>query len=94
MAAERQWIELIVLDNRYSTKVSLRNAEQLVREEVDLVIEFQSDHAAAAEVANKFLAKNIPMIAIDVPHPGATYFGANNYEAGLIAGRHLGRWAG
>src|SRR5207237_2528919 len=26
-------------------------------------------------------------------HPGATYFGANNYEAGLIGGRYLGRWA-
>ena len=36
---------------------------------------------------------NIPLIAIEVPHPGATYFGANNYEAGLIGGRHLGRWA-
>ena len=33
------------------------------------------------------------MIAIDIPHPGATYFGANNYEAGLLAGRHLARWA-
>ena len=28
-----------------------------------------------------------------MPHPGATYFGANNYEAGLIGGRYLGRWA-
>jgi ribose transport system substrate-binding protein len=33
------------------------------------------------------------MIAIDIPHPGATYYGANNYEAGLIGGRYLGRWA-
>ena len=32
------------------------------------------------------------MIAIDIPHPGATYYGANNYEAGLIGGRYLGRW--
>ena len=34
---------------------------------------------------------NIPVIAIDIPHPGATYFGANNYQAGLIGGRALGR---
>ena len=33
------------------------------------------------------------MIAIDIPHPGATYFGANNYQAGLLAGRYLGRSA-
>jgi hypothetical protein len=37
--------------------------------------------------------RRIPMIAIDIPHPGATYFGANNYEAGLLAGRFLGRFA-
>ena len=36
---------------------------------------------------------NIPLIALEIPHPGATYFGANNYEAGLIGGRYLGRWA-
>jgi ribose transport system substrate-binding protein len=35
----------------------------------------------------------IPLIAIDIPHPGAVYYGANNYEAGLIAGRALGKWA-
>jgi ABC-type sugar transport system substrate-binding protein len=33
----------------------------------------------------------IPMIAIDIPHPGATYFGANNYGAGLLAGRLVRR---
>ncbi len=35
----------------------------------------------------------IPFIAIDIPHPGATYFGANNYQAGLMGGSYLGRWA-
>jgi len=32
------------------------------------------------------------MIAIDIPHPGATHYGANNYEAGIIRGKHIGRW--
>ena len=35
----------------------------------------------------------IPVIAVEIPHPGATYYGANNYAAGLIGGRHLARWA-
>jgi ribose transport system substrate-binding protein len=60
---------------------------------VDLVIEFQADESVAPAIAAKYLEANIPFIAIDIPHPGATYFGANNYEAGLLAGRHLGRWA-
>ncbi len=35
----------------------------------------------------------IPLIAVEIPHPGATYYGANNYVAGLIGGRHLGKWS-
>ncbi|HEX8775151.1 MAG TPA: substrate-binding domain-containing protein [Pyrinomonadaceae bacterium] len=92
-AAESAHVELVVVDNRYNPRTALRNADYLIREEVDLVIEFQADELIAPEIARKFLEAHIPMIAIDIPHPGATYFGANNYEAGLIGGRHLGRWA-
>ncbi len=92
-AAAAQGIELICVDNRYNPKVAQRNADILVREKVDLVIEFQTDEHVAPIVAAKYREANIPLIAIEVPHPGATYFGANNYEAGLIGGRHLGRWA-
>ena len=92
-AAEPEDIELIVVNNRYQPKVALRNAEHLVREGVDLVIEFQTDESVAPAIAARYLEANIPLIAIDIPHPGATYFGANNYQAGLLAGRHLGQWA-
>lgn len=91
-AAAAEGIELITVDNRYSAKIAQRNADLLVRERVDLAIEFQTDEHVAAVVASKYRVANIPMIAIDIPHPGATYFGANNYEAGMIGGRHLGRW--
>jgi ribose transport system substrate-binding protein len=91
-AAAAEGVELISLDNRYSAKIAQRNADLLVREKVDLVIEFQTDENVATIVAAKYREANIPLIAIDIPHPGATYYGANNYEAGLIAGRHLGRW--
>jgi ribose transport system substrate-binding protein len=92
-AAAVQGIELICLDNRYNAKIAQRNADVLVREKVDLVIEFQTDEHVAPIVSAKYREAGIPLIAIEVPHPGATYFGANNYEAGLIGGRHLGRWA-
>jgi ribose transport system substrate-binding protein len=92
-AAESSRVELVAVDNRYDAKTALRNADQLVREEVDLAVEFQADEAVAPAIAGKFMEAGIPMIAIDIPHPGATYFGANNYEAGLIGGRCLGRWA-
>jgi len=92
-AAENAETELLVVDNRYDAKVALRNAERLIREQVELVIEFQTDDSVAPSIAAKYMGAGIPMIAIDIPHPGATYFGANNYEAGLLGGRHLGRWA-
>jgi ribose transport system substrate-binding protein len=92
-AAEREQVELIVVDNRYQPKIALRSADYLIREQVDLVIEFQTDELIAPDIAAKYLEANVPFIAIDIPHPGATYFGANNYQAGLMAGQYLGRWA-
>lgn len=83
-------VDLMVLSNRYSPKVAVRNAETFVREQVDLVIEFQTDQQSASIVASKLVEAGIPIIAIDIPHPGAHYYGANNYRAGLIGGRALG----
>jgi ribose transport system substrate-binding protein len=93
IAAAHADVELIVVDNRYQPKVALRNAQHLAREQLDLALEFQTDEAIAPEVAARYLEAGIPLIAIDIPHPGATYFGANSYQAGLLAGRYLGRWA-
>ncbi len=91
-AAERANIELIRVSNRNDPKVAVRNARQLVRESPDLIIEFQIDESVAPAVAAQYVEAGIPAIAVDVPHPGATFFGANNYHAGLLGGRHLGRW--
>ena len=92
-AASAAGIDLIVLDNHYSAKAAVKNAERFVRERVELVIEFQTDEHVAPVVASKLHEAGIPMVAIEIPHPGATYYGADNYRAGLIGGRLLGRWA-
>ncbi len=92
VAANAQ-VHLIVVNNRYSAREALRNAEHLIREQVDLVVEYQTYERVAPMIASKFVAADIPVIAVEIPHPGATYFGANNYHAGLIGGRALGRWA-
>jgi ribose transport system substrate-binding protein len=86
-------LELLVLDNRNEKTTALRNADILVREHVDLAIEFQAEQSISEVLRAKFEDAGIPLIAIDVPLPGAVYFGANNYHAGTIAGREMGRWA-
>jgi ribose transport system substrate-binding protein len=92
-AAAREHVHLITVNNRYSAREALRNADLLIKERVDLVLEYQTYERVAPVIASKFLEANTPVIAIEIPHPGAAYFGANNYKAGLIGGKALGRWA-
>jgi ABC-type sugar transport system, periplasmic component len=93
VAAAETRTELIELDNQLNARVAIGNSERLVRERVDLAIEFQVCHEIAPLVASNFAEAGIPMIAVHTPHPGATFFGGNNYIAGRIGGRALGRWA-
>jgi ribose transport system substrate-binding protein len=92
-AAQAARMDLAVLNNRFSRAVALKNADQFVREKFDLVIEFQTFTDIALTIASKYHAAGIPMIAVEIPHPGATYYGADNYRAGQIGGRYLGKWA-
>jgi len=88
-AAAAAGIELHILDNRYDPDVAIQNAEEFVAKRVDLALEFQVEEAVAPRVAHIFKKADIPLIAIDVPHPNATYFGVDNFEAGYEAGSLL-----
>lgn len=92
VSAGEAGFELIELNNRASRKVALRNADRLIREKVDAVIEFQLFADLGSILAAKYSLARIPMIAVGVPHPGAVYFGPDNYKAGLMAGRCLADW--
>jgi ribose transport system substrate-binding protein len=92
-AARAARVELMTLNNRFSRTGALKNADYFVSQHVDLVIEFQTFAEIAPILASKYHEAGIPMIAVEIPHPGATYYGADNYRAGLIGGNHLGRWA-
>lgn len=92
-AASEAHIDLVVLNNKFSPTIALRNADSFVQQKVDLVIDSQIDSAISAQIAAKFSDAHIPFIAVDIPHPGAFYFGADNYKAGRLAGRYLARWA-
>ena len=98
-AAASSGVELIVLDNQYDAQTALRNAEEFVKQRVDMVLEFQAEESVAPHVAHILKTAGVPVIAIDVPHPSATYFGVDNfevgYEAGLLLAGHAQRvWRG
>jgi len=92
-AAAAAGVELIVLDNRFDPDAAIRNAEEFVARHVDLVLEFQVAEAAGPRVAHIFKKADIPLVAIDVPHPNATYFGVDNFECGFEAGALLAQYA-
>lgn len=88
-AASQAGVDLLILDNRYDPVEAVKTAEEFVKNRVDLAIELQIDQHVAPIIADKIAAAGIPLIAVDIPHPHATYFGVDNYRVGMEAGELL-----
>ena len=91
-AQEAGHIDLVVVDNHYDTRVALEVADQLIQAGVDLAIEYQYDEKTGSLIIDKFNQAGIPVIAVDIPMVGATFFGVDNYRSGRKGGIALGRW--
>jgi ribose transport system substrate-binding protein len=85
-------IDLVVADNMLDSEKALQAADNLIKRDVDLVIEYQIDFKTGSLIMDKFQQARLPVIAIDIPMVGATYFGVENYRAGKMAGVALGNW--
>ncbi len=82
--------EVICVDNAGDGQKAVSNVDSLLLQGIDCLIEFNLDASVNPVVKEKCDAANVPVIAIDIPIPGAPCFGANNVESGLIIGRSLG----
>jgi ribose transport system substrate-binding protein len=91
-AEEAGNVELVLADNKLDGATALANADNFITQGVDAVIEFQTDEAFGNVIMSRFRKQGIPVIAIDIPMPGATFFGADNYNAGRMAGEALAAW--
>jgi ribose transport system substrate-binding protein len=85
-------IDLIIADNQLNGERAVEIADRFVQQDLDLVIEYQIDAQAGNRVMDRYRQADIPVIAIDIPMVGATFFGVNNYRAGQLAGVALGEW--
>lgn len=92
VARQANNIELIVADNQLNGEVAFKVADRLLTKNLNLMIEYQVDHDMGIVIMDKFRQANIPVIAVDIPMVGATYFGVDNYRAGYMAGLALGEW--
>ena len=75
-----------------SREAALKVAERFVAQKLDLVIEYQIDEQAGGRIMSGFRQAGIPVIAVDIPMVGATYFGVDHYRAGHMGGVALGQW--
>jgi ribose transport system substrate-binding protein len=87
--ADAAGIDLQIADNRLSGPTALANAQSFVQRNVDFVIEFQTDVNFGPQVMKIFTDAGDTVIAIDIPMPGATFFGANNPKSGFMGGSYL-----
>ncbi len=85
-------IDLVVADNSLSGERALEIADNFIDKEIDLAIEYQIDAKVGSQLMNKYQRAGIPVIAVDIPLVGATYFGVDNFHSGHLAGVALGEW--
>ena len=86
-------LKVISANNNLDGPTAVKIADDMITMGVDAFIEFNVDESVAPVIMEKMNDADIPVFAIDIPHPGAAFFGANNLEAGKIAGRYLANMA-
>jgi ribose transport system substrate-binding protein len=86
--------KLVSLTNAATDATALKNASVIADDHVTVAIEFQEDAKIGPEIATMFKKAGIKYtIAIDIPQPGAIFFGSSNWTNGFNTGIHLGLYA-
>jgi ribose transport system substrate-binding protein len=92
-AAREVPVDMLYFDNAGDPARAVANAKAAIAKKVDLLIEYNADAEANAEIARLLAAAAIPALALFDPLPGAPLYGPDNRAAGRIAGRALGGFA-
>src|SRR5690242_21658797 len=93
LAARTLPVDMLYFDNAGDPARAVANAEAAIAAKVDLLIEYNAEAEANAEIARRLAAAAIPALALVDPLPGAPLYGPDNRAAGRIAGRALGDFA-
>jgi ABC-type sugar transport system substrate-binding protein len=93
LAARTLPIDMLYFDNAGEPARAVANAKAAIAAKVDLLIEYNADAEANAEIARRLAAAAIPTLALVDPLPGAPLYGPDNRVAGRIAGCALGAFA-
>jgi ribose transport system substrate-binding protein len=91
--AEIAGADFVWCDTNTNPEQTLACAQQMATQGAEGVINFQVDQAFAPQYCETY--GNLPTIAIDIRQPPCevVFYGANNHEAGRLAGAEIGRFA-
>ena len=87
--AKKAGYDIVSVDNRLDGATAVANADNLITRGIDFMIQFNVDSKVAPVIMEMMDAAGIPVIAIDIPHPGAVFFGADNPTTGIMTGEAL-----
>ncbi|MBI4894088.1 MAG: substrate-binding domain-containing protein [Acidobacteria bacterium] len=93
-AAATSGLEVLLRHNdEADTAAALANTRELIAAHIDVAILFQPVEAIGYQIAELLSAARVPFLTVERPIQGGIYFGANNYQAGKLAGQALGHYA-
>jgi ribose transport system substrate-binding protein len=86
-------IKIIYCDQEFKAEKAVTCAEQLSQQKPDFAIVSNWQSGAAEAIMKIYNEAKIPVVNIDVWHPNAIFFGADNYISGEIGGKAAGEYA-
>ena len=86
-------MEVVRTDNEVDGLKAVKNVETMLTRNIEGLVEFNVDESVGGVIMELCNEAEIPVMAIDIPHPGAVFFGADNAYAGMLAGEAVGEAA-
>ncbi|MFA6504845.1 MAG: DeoR family transcriptional regulator [Treponemataceae bacterium] len=91
-AAEYKSISFVIRETNGEYQDVIDNCERLFEERIDLLIDYSLCINAMLHIGEKCRSRGIKLIGVDLHVPGSVYFGADNSEAGRIAGENAAKY--
>jgi ribose transport system substrate-binding protein len=91
--AEMAGVDIVTADNEWDPNKNVANVQTFATRNVDYVINSLLDVQFAPAVKAPLDAEGIPLVALDIPVPGAQWMGVDNARAGFRAGTYIAQSA-
>ena len=92
-AADKYGVKLLYAIAERDPQKMRSNIDSFVNQGANMIVDFNVLPDVGTAIAAELKKQNIPMLSIDSAYDGAYFFGANNLEAGKVAGRYLAQKA-